>query len=212
MKVVKNKCVAAGTKVFDPTTGLTHLIEDIVHDDVGGSVVAADKAGKLHVRSIVDRFVQGEQEVIGLQLRDGTVLRVTPDHKVLTDRGWHEAGELSVGDFVARPRRVGSFGDVEPVPPAHARMLGYLIGDGYVGGKTPIAFINTQPSLHRDVAEIAASLGCTTRTRGIEASISHRPGEPNGVLALTRWAGIHGHLAPTKRIPRRSSHPTYRPR
>src|SRR5258707_11749483 len=35
VKVVKNKCVAAGTKVFDPTTGLTHLIEDIVHDDVG---------------------------------------------------------------------------------------------------------------------------------------------------------------------------------
>jgi recombination protein RecA len=80
-------------------------------------------------------------------------------------------------------------------------MLGYLIGDGYVGGRTPIAFINTQPSLHHDVAEIAASLGCKTRTRGIETSISHRPGEQNGVLALTRWAGIHGHLAPTKRIP-----------
>ena len=165
VKVVKNKCVAAGTKVFDPTTGLTHRIEDIVHDDVGGSVVAADKAGKLHVRPIVDRFAQGEQDVIGLQLRDGTVLRVTPDHKVLTDRGWHEAGELAVGDFVARPRRVGTFGDVEPVPPAHARLLGYLIGDGYVGGKTPIGFINTQPSLHHDVAEIAASLGCTIRTR-----------------------------------------------
>ncbi|MEX1006335.1 MAG: intein-containing recombinase RecA [Acidimicrobiia bacterium] len=201
VKVVKNKCVAAGTKVFDPTTGLTHLIEDIVHDDVGGSVVAADKAGKLHVRPIVDRFVQGEQEVIGLQLRDGTVLRVTPDHKILTDRGWREAAELAVGDRVARPRRAGSFGDVEPVPPAHARLLGYLIGDGYVGGKTPIAFINTQPSLHQDVAEIAESLGCKTRTRGIEASISHRLGEQNGVLALTRWAGIHGHLAPTKRIP-----------
>src|SRR5271163_4513390 len=30
VKVVKNKCVAAGTKVFDPTTGLTHAIEDMV--------------------------------------------------------------------------------------------------------------------------------------------------------------------------------------
>src|SRR5205807_9402740 len=30
VKVAKNKCVAAGTKVFDPTTGLTHRIEDIV--------------------------------------------------------------------------------------------------------------------------------------------------------------------------------------
>src|SRR5207245_10983518 len=47
VKVVKNKCVAAGTKVFDPTTGLTHRIEDIVHGDAGTTVVAADQAGHL---------------------------------------------------------------------------------------------------------------------------------------------------------------------
>ncbi len=200
VKVVKNKCVAAGTRVFDPTTGRTHVIEDVVHDDTGVSVVAADKAGKLHVRPIVDRFAQGEQDVIGLRLRDGTVLRVTPDHKVLTDRGWQEAGDLAVGDSLARPRRLGTFGDSEPVVPEHARLLGYLIGDGYVGGKTPIAFINSQESLQRDVADIASRLGCTTRTRSIETSLSHRPGEKNGVLELARWAGIWGHLAWEKTI------------
>jgi recombination protein RecA len=31
--------------------------------------------------------------------------------------------------------------------------------------------------------------------------MSHRPGEKNGVLALARWAGIHGHLAWEKQIP-----------
>ncbi len=201
VKVVKNKCVAAGTKVFDPTTGLTHLIEDIVHDDAGAAVVAADKAGHLNVRPILDRFVQGERDVIGLELHDGTVLRVTSDHKVLADTGWREAGELEVGDRLARPRRMGTFGNAEPVPPAHARLLGYLIGDGYVGGKTPVSFINVQPSLQEDVAEIVASLGCRTRARGIETSISHRPGERNGVLELVRWAEVWGHLAPTKQIP-----------
>ena len=104
VKVVKNKCVAAGTKVFDPTTGLTHRIEEIV-GGAGGSVVAADKAGMLHTRPIVQRFDQGEAEVIALGLRDGTSLRVTPDHRIMTDRGWREAGELAVGDRVARPRR-----------------------------------------------------------------------------------------------------------
>ncbi len=201
VKVVKNKCVAAGTKVFDPTTGLTHSIEDIVHDDVGSSVFAADKACKLHVRPIVDRFAQGEQDVIGLKLRDGTMLRVTSDHKVLTDRGWREAGELSVGDFVARPRRAGTFGDVEPVPPAHARMLGYLIGDGCVTGKTPISFTNIQEDLHADAAAIASELGCNARARGIQVSYSHRPGEENKLIALARWAGIYGHRAPAKKLP-----------
>src|SRR5947207_4206976 len=47
VKVVKNKCVAAGTKVFDPVSGLTQAIEDIVDNGSGGSVVAADKLGKL---------------------------------------------------------------------------------------------------------------------------------------------------------------------
>src|SRR5262245_49607254 len=30
VKVVKNKCLAAGTTIFDPTTGVTHRIEDVV--------------------------------------------------------------------------------------------------------------------------------------------------------------------------------------
>jgi recombination protein RecA len=80
-------------------------------------------------------------------------------------------------------------------------MLGYLIGDGYVGGKTPIAFINIQESLQQDAIGIAASLGCGARRRGIETSFSHRPGEKNELLALVRWAGIDGKLAPDKRIP-----------
>ncbi|MGH9118887.1 MAG: recombinase RecA [Acidimicrobiales bacterium] len=200
-KVVKNKCVAAGTTVFDPTTGLTHLIEDVVDHGIGDAVVAADKLGSLVVRPITQRFDQGEAEVIGLHLHDGTALWVTPDHKVLTDTGWREAGELGVDDRVARPRRFLGFGDVEPVSPDHARLLGYLIGDGYVGGKTPVAFFNVQPSLHDDVAAIASGLGCGVRRRGIEANISHRSGEKNGVLDLVRWAGPDGCLAPDQRAP-----------
>jgi recombination protein RecA len=201
VKVVKNKCVAAGTTAFDPMTGITHRIEDIVERGEGSAVVAADKLGKLHVRPITQRFDQGEREVIGLHLRDGTALWVTPDHKVLTEKGWRPAGELGLGDTLARPRQALGFGVVEPVSPSHARLLGYLIGDGYVGGKTPVAFINVQESLQQDAIVIAESLGCKARRRGIETFFSHVPGEKNGVVALTRWAGVWGHLAPTKRIP-----------
>jgi recombination protein RecA len=138
VKVVKNKCVAAGTKVFDPTTGLTHAIEDIVDGGEGVSVWAADKTGRLHIRPIVARMHQGEQEILALTIKGGGILRVTPDHRILTDHGWKEARQLQVGDAVGRPRRAGSFGDEQPVTADDARMLGYLIGDGYVGGKTPM--------------------------------------------------------------------------
>jgi recombination protein RecA len=201
VKVVKNKCLAAGTRVFDPTTGCTHAMEDIVERDEGAAVMAADKLGKLHVRRVTGRMDQGEHEVIGLHLRDGTALWATGDHRILTDRGWREAGELAVGDRVARPRRAVGFGAEQPVPPNLARMLGYLIGDGCVSGKTPISFTNVQESLQADAAAIASALGCDSHPRGIQVSFSHRTGEKNGLLELARWAGIWGQLAPTKRIP-----------
>jgi recombination protein RecA len=200
VKVVKNKCVAAGTLVFDPSTGELHPIEKIVHDGVAASVVAADKQGRLSAQPIGERFVQGQREVIGLRLSGDTTLRVTPDHRVLTDHGWVEAADLRVGDRLARPRRFGSFGASAPVTPDEARLIGYLIGDGYVGGKTPIAFINTQESLLADAAAIAEGLGCTTRRRGLESFFSHRAGEHNGVLELARRCGIWGKLAPEKTI------------
>ncbi len=91
VKVVKNKCLAEGTRIFDPVTGHTHRIEDIVDQQLPVHVVAADKNGALHVRPVTSWLDQGEQEVIGLKLRDGTTLWVTPDHKIMTEQGWHEA-------------------------------------------------------------------------------------------------------------------------
>jgi recombination protein RecA len=202
VKVVKNKCVAAGTTVFDPISGITSRIEDIVGQEVGTHVVASDKIGGLHVRPITQRFDQGEAEVLGLHLRDGTELWVTPDHKVMTDRGWVEAGEITTTDRVARPRQWMGFGNDEPITPDEARLLGYLTGDGYVGGKTPISFINVDEEYIADVTDLAGRMGCDThcRGRGIEYALSHRKGEKNGVLALARWAGIHGFLAWEKKI------------
>jgi recombination protein RecA len=203
VKVVKNKCLAEGTRVFDPVSGRTHRIEEIVDQQLPVHVVAADKSGVLHVREVTSWFDQGQQEVIGLKLRDGTELWVTPDHKILTESGWRTAETLSRGDRVARPRAYMGFGSEAPVPTEHARLLGYLIGDGYVGGKTPVHFINTAPSLHEDVARIVDAMGCEIKATAdpIAVAISHRIGEKNGVLDLCRWAGIYGHLAWEKEIP-----------
>jgi recombination protein RecA len=203
VKVVKNKCLAEGSMVFDPTTGRTHRIEEIVDGRLPVSVVAAQKDGTLHARPVVAWFDQGEQDVIGLRLRGGTVLWATPDHKVMTDQGWKAAGQLGPGDRVAQPRQFLGFGDQQPYTPDQARMLGYLIGDGYVGGKTPLQFINIQESLKTDASRIAAAHGCATHTHDdkLAISFSHRLGEKNELLALCRRAGIHGRLAWEKAIP-----------
>ncbi len=202
VKIVKNKCLAEGTRVFDPVTGITHRIEDVVDGRKPIHVVAAAKDGTLHARPVVSWFDQGTQGVIGLRVAGGTTVWATPDHKVLTEQGWRQAGELRTGDRVAQPRRFDGFGDSAPISADQARLLGYLIGDGYVGGKTPINFINIQPTLMDDVTRIAATLGCAPHPQGrISLAITHRPGESNGVLDLCRRADIHGKLAWEKAIP-----------
>jgi recombination protein RecA len=203
VKVVKNKCLAEGTLIFDPVTGTTHRIEDVVDGRKQIHVVAAAKDGTLHARHVVSWLDQGTQDVIGLRIAGGATVWATPDHKVLTEYGWRQAGELRKGDRVAQPRRFEGFGDSAPVSADHARLLGYLIGDGYVGGKTPVSFINVQQALIDDVTRIAATLGCAAHPQGrISVAIAHRPGERNGVLDLCRQAGIHGKLAWEKTIPK----------
>ena len=202
IKVVKNKCLAEGSLIFDPVTGQTRRIEDIVDNRIPVSVVAAAKDNTLHVRPVTSWFDQGEQDVIGLRLQGGTDLWVTPDHQVLTDLGWQLAGNLGPGDRIARPRLFQGFGSVEPMTPDHARLLGYLIGDGYVGGKTPVNFINIEDELHQDVASIATTLGCYAKPQStLSVALTHRKGEKNGVLELCRAAGIYGRLAWEKQVP-----------
>ena len=97
VKVVKNKCLAEGTRIFDPVTGTTHRIEDVVGGRKQIHVVAAAKDGTLHTQPVVSWFDQGIQDVLGLRIAGGT-LWATPDHKVLTEYGWRQAGELRKGD------------------------------------------------------------------------------------------------------------------
>ncbi|HEU0042186.1 MAG TPA: recombinase RecA, partial [Jiangellaceae bacterium] len=202
VKVVKNKCLASGTRIFDTATGRSHLVDDVVDGRLPIHVAAMDKAGRLHAREVVSWFDQGEQDVVRVQLRGGSEIVVTPDHKIFTERGWVEAGELEKGDRVGRPRRFGAFGEHRPVTEDEARLLGYLIGDGYVGGKTPITFTNTQPALRSDAIKIAAHMGCDAHElHGHQIAFSHRNGEHNDLLALARRAGIWGKLAWEKTIP-----------
>ena len=82
-------------------------------------------------------------------------------------------------------------------------MLGYLIGDGYVGGKTPLQFINIQESLKTTPRGSPRSTAArrNAHTDKLAISFSHRPGEKNGLLSLCRRAGIYGKLAWEKTIP-----------
>jgi ribonucleoside-diphosphate reductase alpha chain len=102
-------------------------------------------------------FRTGERDTVAVRTAAGFELTCTPEHRVMTDRGWVEAGALRVGaDRVWIQSDPGAFGDDPMLPVAvpteflgangrryhHAlprqwsvelgRVLGWLVGDGWI--------------------------------------------------------------------------------
>ena len=102
--------------------------------------------------------------MIGLRIAGGATVWATPDHKVLTEYGWRQAGN-SAGRSVAQPRRFDGFGDSAPISADHARLLGYLIGDGYVG----VRLRSTSSMFSRHLADDGDANRCDARLCGPSA-------------------------------------------
>ena len=102
-------------------------------------------------------FCSGERDTVRVRTAAGFELVCTPDHRLMTDRGWVEAGGLRVGlDRVWIQSDPGAFGDDATLPVSvptefvgangrrylHAlprtwsadlgRILGWLVGDGWL--------------------------------------------------------------------------------
>jgi len=133
IKVVKNKCLAEGTRVFDPV--LASPIASRRSLTAGFPVMRC-----LPIRMGCCRRARSAHGstrragFIGVKLRDGAQL-----WSRLTTRCSRSMAGGSPGaharDRLSQARAYSGFGTQEPIPPDHARLLGYLIGDGYVGGR-----------------------------------------------------------------------------
>lgn len=75
-------------------------------------------------------FQTGTKSIYRLMTREGYELRLTEDHKVMTSRGWVEAGKLQAGDKVHILNRKGGFGPQGALE--EGQVLGWLVGDGTV--------------------------------------------------------------------------------
>ncbi|ADD29337.1 replicative DNA helicase [Meiothermus ruber] len=179
----------------------------------GFAVLALDEATQKLVPARVSRaFSTGVKPVFTLTTRLGRSIRATANHKFLTARGWKRLDELTVGDYLALPRRLASpqqqsLGDEE------LALLGHLIGDGCTLPRHSLQYTTRDPDLAQTVVDLARvvfgeSIAPKIKSeRGwlqVYLSAAHRLGwgKRNPVAVWLEGLGVWGLRSHEKRIPR----------
>lgn len=124
--VCTNPCVTGDTLVYTEH-GLRRVTE-LFLEGAENRVVTDGRFGAPHTVPASRVFLTGFKPVYRLVTREGYEVRLTADHRVMTDRGWVEARHLRPGDRIHVLDRPGAFGTEGSYE--LGLVLGWLVGDG----------------------------------------------------------------------------------
>ncbi len=147
-----NPCVTGDTLIYTDS-GLLSASELA---ELGTPIKVTSPENKnVSIKQASHVFPTGVKEVYQLKTSEGYSLRLTKDHKVLTGTGWKEAGELTVGDKIQLLEGEGGFGTTGSED--MGRVLGWLVGDGYINtrrqGCVTLCFFGTERVIAKHFAE-----------------------------------------------------------
>jgi intein/homing endonuclease len=127
-ELIVNPCVTADTMVStsDGLRSVTDLLGEKFYAMVEGESQMSSRKGF---------WLTGKKNVIRLEFASGRVLKLTPNHKLLTTCGWKEAGELEAEDeVIIHNHRPGfdEFSCIDDENKDYSR--GYCLGNFLGGG------------------------------------------------------------------------------
>lgn len=126
-------CVSGDTLVFDAKTGKRVRIDQL-ENQVGKFWVQGVDENLRSKKALVSNWVcNGKKQVFKVKLRNGSTVKMTSNHRVLTENGWQEIGDLQVGDFIATPRKLEAE-QSQTFDNQKLRVLAYLLADGALSG------------------------------------------------------------------------------
>src|SRR6185312_10932930 len=148
------KCLTARTLIDDPETGERLTIEECVHRQLS-TVYGISEEGRVRPATINAWIDSGVQPCYRVQTGTGRVVEVTGHHPFLTISGWKPLHDLSVGQHIAVPKSVPSFGSDESWSLDMVRLLAYFIAEGGLTHNLP-RFTNTDSVIVEDFKQIIA--------------------------------------------------------
>ena len=122
----------------------------------------------------------GVKKVLELTLRNGMRVKLTPDHRVLTQRGWVRTDHLNVeSDYVLRPRQITYRPSNFSLRDAEVKLLAYMATDGS-SSETRARYCDGRKETSREFIESLKDLGFSAtkdepyaKGNAWEVSVSH---------------------------------------
>ena len=133
-----NPCVTGDT-LISTDRGMIPA-EDLYKQGVATDVVVDERLSEESIKEASSVYKTGEKDVYRLTSKEGHELRLTADHRVMTDTGWVEAGDLSPGDTIHIINRKGGFGAYGTAE--EGKVLGWIVGDGHLKDGEERAVLN----------------------------------------------------------------------
>jgi ribonucleoside-diphosphate reductase alpha chain len=149
-----NPCVAGDTLI---ATDEGLLRADVLAQRGQQSVVTDSRLDpdNTHQETTAQGVYQtGVRPVVEVKTSEGYELRLTKDHRVMTEDGWTKAGELSPDDEVHVRRQAGGHGSKGSAE--LGRVLGWFVGDGFISesdNRACLDFYGSKMSLGEQFAD-----------------------------------------------------------
>lgn len=142
------KCLDGDTRIT-LNDGTLIPIKDLASDD--REVMALNGDLKIAPAQKSEFYQRTVSRMLSIRLRTGREIKLTPEHPLLTVRGWSAAETLPPGSRIATPRKLELFGE-QDMGEASVKLLAYLIAEGHLGNRF-ILFSNTDAEIVADFKE-----------------------------------------------------------
>ena len=170
------KCLGADAEIV-LSDGSVKTIAQICSERAG-HILTLQNDGKLQTTTPSAFVDDGIKPLFRVTTRLGRSVDATLPHPFLTFGGWKKLQELRPGDTIAVPRRIPVFGAGE-VREEHAKILGYLLGDGCLTDTTP-EFTNSHPRLRDEFVE------CLSAFEGVDFRIDDSGGTRTPTVCVAK--------------------------
>jgi len=194
-------CVSGEAWITEARTGRRYRLAEIGQFDEF-YVQGVDVNWQPAVGRVTHWIDSGEKPVYRITLRNGASVKVTEDHRLLTEAGWLPLRDLSPGDYVGTPPQLfGPDTSTQGTDRRRLRVLAYLLADGSLASMASADFVSKDPALLAEYQRCLAAFDgvrphFTEQVRGVtrigaskqQGSASYHT--PNTLLEWLRELGL----------------------